>query len=111
MSENQNKQNNNPLLNAASGIVRPKGSLLEEEEEFVNEPKNYPSFNIGNIKNEKFIDIWNQSLQKSIIKGNDVCKKCKHYKVCRGGCRARSLYLFGNLDEVDPLCPLKRNKS
>lgn len=68
-------------------------------------------YQIGNIKNEKFIDIWNQSLQKSIIKGNDVCKKCKYYKVCRGGCRARSLYLFGNLDEVDPLCPLKRNKS
>ncbi len=49
---NQNKQNNNPLLNAASGIVRPKGSLLEEEEEFVNEPKNYPSFNIGNKKKD-----------------------------------------------------------
>ena len=67
-------------------------------------------YNIGNIKNQKFINIWNKSLEKSIIKGNDTCKNCKHYSICRSGCRARSLYLFGNLDDIDPLCPLKKNK-
>ena len=50
------------------------------------------------------------SLEKSVIKGNDTCKNCKHYSICRSGCRARSLYLFGNLDDIDPLCPLKKNK-
>lgn len=67
-------------------------------------------YNIGNIKDQKLIDIWNKSLEKSVIKGNDVCKNCKHYSICRAGCRARSLYMFGNLDDVDPLCPLKKNK-
>ena len=67
-------------------------------------------YNIGNIKNQKFINIWNKSLEKSVIKGNDTCKNCKHYSICRSGCRARSLYLFGNLDDIDPLCPLKKNK-
>lgn len=67
-------------------------------------------YNIGNIKEQKLIDIWNKSLEKSVINGNDVCKNCKHYSICRAGCRARSLYMFGNLDDVDPLCPLKKNK-
>ena len=67
-------------------------------------------YNIGNIKKQKFIDIWNNSLEKSVITGNSICKNCKRYNVCRAGCRARSLYLFGNLDNVDPLCPLKKNK-
>ena len=26
-------------------------------------------YNIGNIKNQKFINIWNKSLEKSVIKG------------------------------------------
>lgn len=65
-------------------------------------------YNIGNIRNQKIIDIWNQSLERSVIEGNDVCKNCKHYNVCRAVCRARSLYLYGNLDEIDPLCPLKK---
>lgn len=67
-------------------------------------------YNVGNIKNEKFIDIWNKIVQQSNIDGNEVCKNCKHYNVCRGGCRARSLYAVGNLNDVDPLCPLRKNK-
>lgn len=68
-------------------------------------------YQIGNIKSERLIDVWNKSLKKSVIQGNDICKTCKNYKICRGGCRARVLYLFGNLDEIDPLCPLRKNKS
>ncbi len=67
-------------------------------------------YNIGNIKKDSYMDLWEKSLKCSCIKGNPICENCKLYPVCRGGCRARSLDLYGNLDEVDPLCPLKNNK-
>lgn len=66
-------------------------------------------FNIGNIKNNDYSELWEKSLQVSNIKGNEICKKCSNYKGCRGGCRARVLFELGNLDDVDPLCPLKKN--
>ena len=66
-------------------------------------------YNIGNIKKDSYISLWNKSLEISKVDGNTVCETCSNYKLCRGGCRARSLYMFGNLNEVDPLCPLKRN--
>lgn len=66
-------------------------------------------YNIGNIKKDSYISLWNKSLEISKVDGNTVCETCFNYKLCRGGCRARSLYMFGNLNEVDPLCPLKRN--
>ena len=66
-------------------------------------------FNIGNIKNDNYNDLWEKSLKVSSINGNEICKNCSNYKVCRGGCRARVLFELGNLDDIDPLCPLKRN--
>lgn len=68
------------------------------------------NFTIGNIKNESYIDLWNKNLVLSNIKGNDTCKDCKNYELCRAGCRARSLFEYGDLDHVDPLCPLKKQK-
>lgn len=68
------------------------------------------NFNVGNIKTDSYLDLWKKTLEISNIEGNQTCQKCKNYKVCRGGCRARSLDLYGNLDEVDPLCPLKKYK-
>ena len=65
---------------------------------------------LGNIKEKSYMDLWNESLIASDIRGNKVCESCKNYKHCRGGCRVRALYEFGNLDDVDPLCPLKKNK-
>jgi len=66
-------------------------------------------YNIGNIKKDGYMDIWNKILKISEINGNPICKKCNNYKSCRGGCRARVLDLYENLDDVDPLCPLKNN--
>lgn len=67
-------------------------------------------YTIGNVKTDNYMDMWNTSLEVSNIPGNSICKECKNYKTCRGGCRARSLDLCGNLNEVDPLCPLKKCK-
>jgi len=65
---------------------------------------------LGNIREKSYMDLWKESLITANIKGNKTCENCKNYKVCRGGCRVRALYEFGNLDDVDPLCPLRKNK-
>lgn len=67
-------------------------------------------YNIGNIKDEDYMKLWKKSLDISNIEGNKTCMDCKNYSLCRGGCRVRSLNAFGNLDDVDPLCPLKKFK-
>ena len=67
-------------------------------------------YNIGNIKSDDYVKLWEKSLECSKIEGNEVCLNCSNYKKCRGGCRARSLFEYGNLNDVDPLCPLKKNK-
>lgn len=67
-------------------------------------------YTLGNIRERSYMDLWNVSLISSNITGNKVCENCKNYKVCRGGCRVRTLYEFGNLDDVDSLCPLRKNK-
>lgn len=66
-------------------------------------------FLAGNIKKEKFIDLWEKS--KSMVKlcGNLLCKKCLEYKKCRSGCRARALWEYGDINAVDPLCLLRKN--
>lgn len=64
---------------------------------------------VGNIKETSYLDLWNKSYSVSKYEGNDVCKKCSNYKKCRGGCRARVFMECGNFDDVDPLCPLKKN--
>lgn len=67
-------------------------------------------YTLGNIKETPYIELWNMSLKASEFEGNETCKKCANYKNCRGGCRVRALWAYGNLDDVDPMCPLKKNK-
>ncbi len=66
-------------------------------------------FNIGNIKYDKYDDLWKKCIKIANYEGNDVCKTCSNYKICRGGCRARVLAENGNWNGIDPLCPLKKN--
>lgn len=67
------------------------------------------SYTIGNIKKDSYIDLWKKSLEITTVKGNDTCKQCNNYLNCRGGCRARALNLYKNINEIDPLCPLMKN--
>jgi len=66
-------------------------------------------YNVGNIKNDSYINLCNKSTEISTFIGNDTCLNCKNYKICRGGCRARVLFELNNLNDVDPLCPLRKN--
>ncbi|MFA5020439.1 MAG: radical SAM protein [Patescibacteria group bacterium] len=64
----------------------------------------------GNIKNASFLDLWRKSVDMVKLCGNHACRSCSAYKKCRGGCRARALWEYGDINAIDPLCPLKKNQ-
>lgn len=69
-------------------------------------------FIVGNMKKEKFSILWERSRKKVMFYGNKCCKNCFNYKNCRGGCRARALWLYNDINEIDPYCPfLNKNKN
>ena len=78
--------------------VRPNGDI---------NPCVYMPIKVGNIRNDKLLDVWDNSpvLEKlrdrSNLKGH--CGTCENKFVC-GGCRARAYAYFGDLDAPDPGC-------
>ena len=70
-------------------------------------------FNLGNIRRDKFENIWNDKKNwaniEKMIKNN--CKRCQNYSYCQGGCPANAI--LNNHFEKDkrckdnwiPLCP------
>ena len=68
-------------------------------------------FLAGNIRNEKFLDLWDKFKNMVKLEGNETCKNCADYKKCRGGCRARALVEYGDINAVDPFCVLRKNKT
>jgi radical SAM protein with 4Fe4S-binding SPASM domain len=68
-------------------------------------------FKAGNIRNEKFLDLWNRAKNMVKLKGNNICNNCPAYKKCRGGCRARALWEHKDINAIDPLCPLGKNNN
>jgi len=69
-------------------------------------PCGYLPIVTGNVREEKFSDIWESSpvfvdLRKRELVGR--CGGCDRRKVC-GGCRARAYALTGDYLESDPLC-------
>jgi radical SAM protein with 4Fe4S-binding SPASM domain len=75
-------------------------------------PCGYFSVKLGNVREQKFADIWNNHtfLDKirSLDKLSDVCMNCKYLAYCGGGCRASAYENTGDLCATDPLCPLVR---
>ena len=68
------------------------------------------NFVAGNIKNEKFLDLWTKAKNMVRLHGNEICNNCSEFKKCRGGCRARALSEYKDINAIDPFCPLKKNK-
>jgi len=65
-------------------------------------------FKAGNIKTDKYLDLWEKSKAMTMLRGNPTCINCLDYRKCRGGCRARPLWEYGDINAVDPLCPLMK---
>ncbi len=75
-------------------------------------PCGYFSIKLGNLREKKFAEIWNDNefLEKmrSIDQLSDTCMNCKYLVYCGGGCRASAYENTGDLCATDPLCPLVR---
>ncbi len=60
----------------------------------------------GSIRDQKFWDIWDQSLTFQSLRNpmlQGKCGSCEFQKLC-GGCRARPLAMGGSLMDTDPWC-------
>lgn len=66
-------------------------------------------FIIGNIRNENLLSLWTKAKNKVKLCGNKICNTCPKFNNCRGGCRARALWEYEDINAIDPFCPLKRN--
>jgi radical SAM protein with 4Fe4S-binding SPASM domain len=81
--------------------IDPKGDVY---------PCPFLNIHIGNIFEEDISKLWkskklrelrNLSHGKNL---NGRCTRCNHNDICLGGCRARALYVNGDLYSQDPLC-------
>ena len=64
----------------------------------------------GNIRKENFLILWDKCREMSRFSGNKYCNHCEIYKDCRGGCRCRALWQYGDINAIDPYCPLSKNR-
>lgn len=69
------------------------------------------NFKAGNIRTNNYLDLWERSKAMATSRGNPTCINCADYRKCRGGCRARPLWEYGDINAIDPLCPLMKNNS
>lgn len=61
---------------------------------------------IGNIREDRLVDIWRNSPVLKLIRDRDAfegCGTCEYKNIC-GGCRARAYGYFGELQGPDPGC-------
>ena len=93
------------LAGIAAGYVTAEGDFL---------PCPFICVSCGNIKNESLDDIWNNSSVLNVLRKRTAfkgkCGKCKFVNCC-GGCRASSLYKYGELDNSDDNCFLEEVES
>jgi len=66
-----------------------------------------PQFVVGNLREQRFLEIWDKNRIFSAFRNRDglkgACSDCKYKRVC-GGCRARSLHYFEDLTAPDVGC-------
>ncbi len=76
------------------GSIYPCAFLQDEE------------FLAGNIFNESFSSIWNNSPVFNMIRNIriDACAECPRFNICHGGCPAVAYFLTKSLDCHDPEC-------
>jgi len=72
------------------------------------EPCVFIPIKVGNIKEQRLIDIWRNSPILKQIRNRDSfkgCGECEYKYIC-GGCRARAYAYFNDLQGPDPGCRL-----
>lgn len=107
-----------PITNCSNiGLPNMKGCIGAQELIAINAKGNITpclmnNYNLGNIKDYNSIsDVYKSDRIKEYYQKikNYECKNCEYHKQCRGGCQVRKIVQYGEIKEVDPLCP-KNNK-
>jgi radical SAM protein with 4Fe4S-binding SPASM domain len=75
-------------------------------------PCNFIPLSAGNVREESFADIWNNSTLLQGFRGQarrlkGACGECRHQSIC-GGCRGRAFAHTNDFYAADPLCWLNR---
>ena len=72
-----------------------------------------PEFEAGDIRNETFSNIWNNSSILDLFRHRnvDACRSCYRLDSCHGGCPAVGYYMSKSLNEPDPECIANKGKS
>ena len=106
------KENGLLLLRNSGVIAARKFAGLHNQETFIPVFFFGDSFIVGNIRNESLLNLWAKSKNMVKLVGNEICNNCSNFKKCRGGCRARALLSdYKDINAIDPLCLLRKNKS
>lgn len=59
----------------------------------------------GSVRESSLEELWRDHLERSdIFVANKTCARCAALEACGGGCRARALYYYGDLNATDPYC-------
>ncbi len=111
-------QISSPITNCSNiGLPNMKGCIGAQELIAINSKGNITpclmnNFNLGNVKDYKSIsEVYTSDKIKKYyqkIKNYD-CTGCQYHNQCRGGCQVRKMVEYGDIKEIDPLCP-KNNK-
>lgn len=67
---------------------------------------------LGNIFEYNSIqDLYSSEKIKEYYKKitNYDCGECKYHSKCRGGCQVRKIVEYGEIKDIDPICPVKNN--
>jgi len=71
-----------------------------------------PELRIGNIREKKFSEIWNDRsnsvlsvFREKVNRLKGKCKECLYKSLCQGGCRIRAYVEYGDFWADDPFCP------
>lgn len=63
---------------------------------------------LGDFKKESLVEIWDKRWDNEFFKArlanNMLCKKCKYFAFCKGGCMASAYNSYQNKDYPDGLC-------
>lgn len=85
------------LAGTAYCIINPIGKV---------QPCAYLEVEAGNVKDNSFVDIWQNSPVFKHLRTQEYgggCGKCAYKKVC-GGCRARANFYYGDYMAQEPWC-------
>jgi len=71
----------------------------------------FHDYHCGNLREESFISIWNNSRMEQIrglaqkaTSDAHGCNDCRYNPVCTGGCRAEAFLHYGDIEAPDPSC-------